>query len=640
MSKQTEDELDTTANDFMNGRLWDRSDTTSLDDASVVFLFWLIIPQEQRPPNAGHVRGFLKEHPDVVDLLRKAWKSDKSTKTFDDTLLYNSANAGESTVEYHLEAATDKLLEYFESDEPDESIPFVILAFDEAHTLTSDVQEAENLDYFRIFSVFLSTTAKITQFSDEIYRPAKFNRSTRVRSGRVRLIPAFTTLEWDNLAQPLPANAISEGVLCKDIGFDYEVLLGRPLLGTLYLSMLEIRKSRKSPLDASDEYDVLSAFMRFVGEKLTGCTGIAELPPATKFAVLAQRFPLEFKVYSDAEREQVERHLRTCVAIDESFVSMVTTNSSEPILSEAARFFMRQADFKAPGTLLEIMRGGLIDKGDCGELIVLLLLTLARDKAAGASFFSDYQGFFGVVPFLKALFVSPPEVSSADIEDVLEARPSIYRADHEKDVLLKDAFENTFMHFNHFVKRGEADGLDFTRVLGFLARNAAVLCAKTGINGAIPMISGTMILRTQTALFLFRVKNDDDRCSAAPDVKLFTAMNPRSLGFEDLDVPVIRVMFSLGRRRPALRVVPQSSEPDEFTSYDIWASGLSGKVFCTCKDPRDAYIWHELLRASTSWKDLYKEKDSLKRELQMQTTPMAGNDDVFWKWIGPAWKAF
>ncbi|KIY42797.1 hypothetical protein FISHEDRAFT_79141 [Fistulina hepatica ATCC 64428] len=223
--------------------------------------------------------------------------------------------------------------------------------------------------------------------------------------------------------------------------------------------MLETRKLRKSSLDASDEYDV--AFMRFVGEKLIGWTGIAELPPAAKFAVLSQRFPLEFKVYSDAEREQVERHLRVCVSIDKPFVSMVTTNSSEPVLSEAACFFMRQAHFKAPDTFLEIMRGFSIDKGDCGELIVLLLLTLARDEAAGASSFLDHEGFFGVVPFLKALFVCPAKESSADMEDVLEARPSVYRAEHEKNIPLKDAFENTFMHFNHFVRRGEEDGLDF-----------------------------------------------------------------------------------------------------------------------------------------------------------------------------------
>ncbi|KIY53567.1 hypothetical protein FISHEDRAFT_68783 [Fistulina hepatica ATCC 64428] len=589
MSKQTEVELDTLANCFMDGRLWGRSDTTTLNEADVLLLFWRIIPQEQRPDSRDDVQvGLLGQQTDLVDLLRNAWKSGKSYKairrhsayiqafppsdsipqqaqpsvhrkemvrswtrpytgnapdalwkhiedhivvwasyapycsivqssgtgksrcidefskthfvipinlrdplvtgfpaadaalhglftprsihgyssgqiytlmevflialfeevekviakhasnsedlpswfrqymtegqTFESqgqkrkslyeavakrtrSLLYNDLKA--EGPNNPLKNAAVKLLKHFKSHKPDNSShPRVILAFDEAHTLTRGVEESENPDvsrlfspfshlrrclrairFERMFSVFLSTTGKITEFSDGNYQPTKFElstaHSTRVASGRTLLVPTFTALGWDNLAPPLPASAISEGVSCKNIGFDYQVFLGRPVFGTLYLSMLETRKLLKSLLCASDEYDDLNAFMRCVGETLTGCTGIAELTPAAKFAVLSQRFPLEFKVYSVAEREQVERHLRVCVSVDESFVSMVTTNSSEPILSEAACFYMRQADFNAPDTLLEIMRGFSIDKGDCGELIVLLLLTLARDEAEG-----------------------------------------------------------------------------------------------------------------------------------------------------------------------------------------------------------------------------------------------------------------
>ncbi|KIY53570.1 hypothetical protein FISHEDRAFT_68785 [Fistulina hepatica ATCC 64428] len=424
MSKQTEDELDTIANDNMTNRLWGRSDTTSLDEVDVLLLFWRIIPQEQRPDSPDNVRGFLGEHPDLVDLLRNAWKSDKSYKGIrrhpayvqafppsnpipqqarpsvyrtemvrswahpytgnaPDALwkhitghlldryrepyapycaIVQSSGTGKSRCidefskthfvipinlknprsggfpaadeplydffqyelahspkdlyalmpaflcalfeevekviakhasnsedlpswfrQYMTEGQTfesqgqnrkslyeavaertrslyidrddridyfraaSKLLGHFKPDEPYGSIhPFVILAFDDAHTLTSDVQEAENLDvpgsfsplshlrqnlrslrnfHFRIFSVFLSTTGKITQFSNGIYRPTKLElstfHSTRLTRERMPLIPAFTTLGWDNLAPPLPANAISEGASCKDIGFGY-----------------------------------------------------------------------------------------------------------------------------------------------------------------------------------------------------------------------------------------------------------------------------------------------------------------------------------------------------------------------------------------------------------------------------------
>ncbi|KIY53555.1 hypothetical protein FISHEDRAFT_68770 [Fistulina hepatica ATCC 64428] len=575
------------------------------------------------------------------------------------TSLLDSTNAGASTVEYHLRllAAAAKLLEHFKSDEPDESShPHVILAFDEAHTLTRDVEEYKpegssssaplshlrmalrSLRPFRIFSVFLSTTGKIAQVSG----PKEFDLSA----------PAFTTLGWDQLARPLPVK--SKGVSCADIGFDYQVHLGRPMFGARYDVLLEAVKASWAP--KSRETGVPSNFMMFVEEKLSGWAGIKEFPAAVKFAVLSQRFPLEFKVHNEAEMEQVHRNLRVCVSMDKSFVSMVTTASSEPLLSEAASHLMRRENFNAPAALLEVMREGSIHTGDCNELIVLLLLTLARDEVASRQV--ECGAFFGVVPFLKALFVSrseepssdtdddidvypvsPSEELSPDIEDVLEAHPSVYRAEHEKDIPLKDAFENTSMHFNHFLKRGEPNGLDFACIVGFLARNAAVMCPKSqpGINGAIPMVSGPTILRTKTGLFLFRVKIDDEEEEyAVPDVKLFTTMDPRSFGFEDLDVPVIRVVFSLGGRRPALRVVPQSSEPGEFTSYDIWASGLFKGVFCACKDYRSP--WRDLLAVSSGWKSIYSEKDSPQRELQMQTTPMAGKDDAFWQWIGPAWK--
>ncbi|KIY53565.1 hypothetical protein FISHEDRAFT_33100, partial [Fistulina hepatica ATCC 64428] len=520
--------------------------------------------------------------------------------------------------------AVKKLLEHFKPHTPDNSShPRVILAFDEAHTLTRNVEESENLDghgsfspfsnlrgslrFLRgspIFSVFLSTTGKITQFSG----PKHLDPSVRVQTGKYSLVPAFTTLGWDQFARPLPVIVKRDGVLCADIGFDYQ-----------------------STAPESSETGVPVGFMSFVKQKLTArAADDGELPPVAKFAVLAQRLPLEFmsKVYSEAEREQVENHLRVCVSIDKSFVSMVTTNSSEPIVSEAACGLMRSADFKAPAALLRVMGGFSIDKGNRGELIALLLLILARDEAVRTPVGLEQlkgQGFFGVIPFLKALFVSPEDPSS-DFED--------------KDIPLKDAFKDTFMHFNHFVKRGEQEGLDFPCLLGFLARNAAVMCAngQKGIDGAVPMVSmskdGIIIVRTKTAVFLLQVKNAK-KYSATPQEKLFASMDLEMFGFKDLEVPIIRVVFALAGR-PALHVMQQPGKRGKFTSYDIWASGMSGQVFRACKD--DEATWKSLVDLSYGWKSIYTEKESPNRELQMQTTPMVAKDPEFWEWIGEDWK--
>ena len=94
--------------------------------------------------------------------------------------------------------------------EPEDGYPLVILAFDEAHTLTDREGDREDawsnfnelryvlraLHRFPLFSLFLSTTGKISQFTSAEDEDV----SRRVTRGQLALIQPFTDLGFDTFA--------------------------------------------------------------------------------------------------------------------------------------------------------------------------------------------------------------------------------------------------------------------------------------------------------------------------------------------------------------------------------------------------------------------------------------------------------
>jgi hypothetical protein len=84
------------------------------------------------------------------------------------------------------------------------------------------------------------------------------------------------------------------------------------------------------------------------------------------------------------QRKQVEGHMRVCLKIDTGFEHMETVSASEPLLSEAAYAIMARESFDAVIAFKPILEGFAVHKGNRGEFLALLLLTLARDDAVGA----------------------------------------------------------------------------------------------------------------------------------------------------------------------------------------------------------------------------------------------------------------
>jgi hypothetical protein len=114
--------------------------------------------------------------------------------------------------------------------------PSVILACDEAHTLTDIIQEEQDVEWskfseFRhalrglnhlpLFSLFLSTTGKIQQFT------SKEDVSRRITEGKLTLIQPFTDLGFDTLATKVSLDGSWD--LKKVTEDEHIVHLGRPL---------------------------------------------------------------------------------------------------------------------------------------------------------------------------------------------------------------------------------------------------------------------------------------------------------------------------------------------------------------------------------------------------------------------------
>ena len=86
----------------------------------------------------------------------------------------------------------------------------------------------------------------------------------------------------------------------------------------------------------------------------------------------------------EIELKLVEGHMRILLPVDAGFESLTTVSASEPLLSEAAYWMMNtDTTFNAAEMLKSCLDGYAIHKGDRGELLVMLLFILARDRAIG-----------------------------------------------------------------------------------------------------------------------------------------------------------------------------------------------------------------------------------------------------------------
>ncbi len=343
-----------------------------------------------------------------------------------------------------------------------------------------------------------------------------------------------------------------------------------------------------------------------------------------RLACLSQRMPIEFFSITDAaqsaEDEQVTSHMRVCLKVLAGFQGMITTSPSEPILSEAASEIMSSEGFDAPRALQEVMSGFSIHKGDRGEFIVMLLLTLARDNAVKSS-----SRVIPVTGFLESLF--------RDNINVLSSRPSVQPKNQTQAPRLREALANAKLHFNHFIKVHQHSVIRRKYLAALISRGAAILCGncQPGVDGVIPFVfEGDHLEADKIGVILWQSKLDKSYTND-PDYSLFDKMDPIRLKIFDGEesIPVIRIVFALAARTSSVQVLPENKErTSSCIAYDIWCSGASSDLAPVKQGAMDT--WTSLVGESEGWRDIYKGETV---ELRKSMNPGVGEDNAFWeKW--------
>jgi hypothetical protein len=345
---------------------------------------------------------------------------------------------------------------------------------------------------------------------------------------------------------------------------------------------------------------------------------------------MAVRLALEFNATTLAsqikEREQVEKHMRVCLMVNQGFETAVTVAPSEPLLAEGAFLIMKQRDaFNLPITLLKELEGPGLDKGDRGELICLVLLILARDIVAQRT----DKAAISLLDFIQAL------LAPGWHKVVLSSKPAKCRTTPEGNRSFEETFKNSRIYFNHFIKIHDPKIINRGFLWALIARGAAILCAnnQSGMDVITPFVYwDAKLQRDNVSAIFFQVKNDK-RYSTTPNIFLFDAMNPYFLRFFDMDeanpLPIIRIVFALAASDAGVEVIEHTARRQNpprkakgkkqkkmappFTAYDIWCAKASIDTFAVITPEEEhAGTYAALLKVGNVFPQAYEAQTTIK----------------------------
>ena len=195
-------------------------------------------------------------------------------------------------------------------------------------------------------------------------------------------------------------------------------------------------------------------------------------------AAISVRLMLDFEPRRIAAMENenlmVAGYLRVANVIPRHREYVISSTPSEPIVAEAAAQVLREQNMI--NLLFSHVRDGLIEKGQRGELVARLLLTLAHDAALKLMDVKrrDNQGqieklFTTPIPlltFFSMLFAQ----QHTDI--IMKCRPDSQSTGPTFEEVLKDAY----VMFTHFGKAADDWCMSDTFAFMALSRNMAISC--------------------------------------------------------------------------------------------------------------------------------------------------------------------
>lgn len=225
-------------------------------------------------------------------------------------------------------------------------------------------------------------------------------------------------------------------------------------------------------------------------------------------SALSIRLLLEFEPRRDDARQKesalVAGHMRCCFLIPKHRRYLRSGTPSEPVLAEAAARIMNDTSYGSPvENLKRFLQNGLISKGERGEVVARLLLTLAHDQALPSGLPSASPRYSRPVPvldFLKNL------INLKYWDGVRQSRP----ANVIGGQTLEEAFKDARLNFTHFVKARDPKIISDEIAWMGLARGMAFVCAYGGeaIDLVIPILLwGEHLNRWVVSAIFFQFKN-------------------------------------------------------------------------------------------------------------------------------------
>jgi hypothetical protein len=372
---------------------------------------------------------------------------------------------------------------------------------------------------------------------------------------------------------------------------------------------------------------IKGTIVTFAADKLLCRSSVrgGTLEPEESLACLAVRLGVDFRVTSwldrRAEHNQVERHMRICLAATHGFRSMVTISPSEPLLAEASRKIMRDrlGVKEAPQALLTHVIGSYLSLGDRGEIVAALLLLLARDHATrdredGGTSNADgeltqgeslkHDGFttgriVKVVDFVEALVPSHRQTFVQQLRPCVPEGPL-------SPTNFADAFANAYIYFNHFIKVYDFKVISRNYLWRMICRGAAIIFTNNqeAIDIIIPMLMGTILRPQFVSAILIQIKNNI-AFTHNVDVRLFDAMDPfqvRLFSGNDAHVPpILRIVLALAAEKSVVAApTPPSctssqNSKESLTTYDLWIAGVSEESFGVIPDKSTHEVYMHLL---------------------------------------------
>ncbi|KAG2141416.1 uncharacterized protein EDB93DRAFT_634537 [Suillus bovinus] len=341
--------------------------------------------------------------------------------------------------------------------------PKLVIAFDEAHPLSSMSRKGFRLSHIigttincysnqriaSVWVVFASTTPQVADFSV----PQSIHDSMRVAVSGELLYPPYRHLGWDQNADPLSGTSANNVA-----SFDHIVGFGRPLFVPMFLFSFSISLTAmnrwKSVVGKLDIANV----SKLAAQKLCKSMSFDASDANQALAVLSQRFGLDICLgHPDAVsylEKAVGSYLRICFSTTEDKMWAFTGYPSEPILSCVAAIMLHgrpdNLDFVL-SILGKKVDDGMVEIGQSGELASRLLLLIAKDLFIRKDPPKDVIRDLYYYGSGDAELMDCRKVSLIDFLEYLFGQTFWSRTAKEA----KAAFQHAYINFSHWVSMTE-----------------------------------------------------------------------------------------------------------------------------------------------------------------------------------------